>query len=100
MEEEDEIKRIEEQTGKSTIIDYDPTTTLMNKFQKELAKLREEGKFDNKTYYKVYLSDAIPPRLYDVVKAHKRERNYQMRTIVSTTGTVPYGISKYLVETI
>ena len=72
----------------------------MNKFQKELAKLRKEGKFDNKTYYKVYPSDAIPPRLYGVVKAHKPEKNYPMRTIVSTIGTVPYGTSKYLVEII
>ena len=46
MEEEDAIKRKEEQIGKSIIIDYDPTTTLLNKFQKELAKLRKEGKFD------------------------------------------------------
>ena len=40
MEEEEAIKRIEEQIGKSIIIDYDPITTLLNKFQKELAKLR------------------------------------------------------------
>ena len=71
MEEEDAIKRIEEQIGKSVIIDYDPRTTLLNKFQKELAKSRKEGTFDNKTYYKVYPLDAIPPRLYGVVKAHK-----------------------------
>ena len=74
MEEEEEIKRIEEQIGKSIIIDYDPTTTLLNKFKKELAKLRKEGKFDNKTYYKVFLSDVIPPTLYWVVKAHKPEK--------------------------
>ena len=100
MEEEDVIKRIKEQIGKSIIIDYDPTTTLLNRFQKELAKLRKEGKFDNKTYYKVYPSDAIPTRLYGVVKAHKPEKNYPMRTIVSTIGTVPHGMSKYLAEII
>ena len=72
----------------------------MNKFQKELAKLRKEGKFDNKTYYKVNPSDAIPARLYGVIKAHKSEKNYPMRTILSTIGTVPYGTSKYLVEII
>ena len=72
----------------------------MNKFQKELAKLRKGGKFDNKTYYKVYLLDAIPPRLYGVEKAHKPEESYLMRTIVSTIGTVPYGTSKYIVEII
>ena len=100
MEEEDTIKKIEEQIGKSIITDYHSTTTLLHTFQKELPKLRKEGKFDNKTYYKVYPSDAIPPRLYGVVKAHKPEKNYLMRTIVSTIGTVPYGTSKYLVEII
>ena len=99
MEEEDTIKKIEEQIGKSIITDYHSTTTLLNKFQKELPKLRKEEKFD-KTYYKVYPSDAIPPRLYGVVKAHKLEKNYLMRTIVSTIGTVPYGTSTYLVEII
>ena len=100
MEEGDAIKRIEERMGKSIKIDYDPTTTLLNEFPKELAKLRTGGKFDNKTYYKVYPSDAIPPRLYGVVKAHKPEKRYPMRTRVSATGTVPYGTSKYLVEII
>ena len=71
MKEEDAIKRIEEQIGKSNIIDYDATTTLLNNFQNELAKLRKEGKFHNKIYYKVYPSDAIPQRLYRVIKAHK-----------------------------
>ena len=33
-------------------------------FRKELAKLRKENKFDSKTYFKLYPSDAIPPQLY------------------------------------
>ena len=41
-------------------MDYDLTTNLLNKFQEELAKLKKEGKFDNKTYYKVWSLDAIP----------------------------------------
>ena len=41
---------------------------------------------------------SIPPQLYGVIKAHKPGKNYPMRTIVSTVGTVPYGTSKYLVE--
>ena len=32
MKDEDAIKKIEEQRGKSNIIDYDSTTTLLNKF--------------------------------------------------------------------
>ena len=48
----------------------------------------------------MYPSDAIPPRLYRVIKARKPEKNYPMRTIVSTIETTPYGTSKYLVEII
>ena len=64
IKEKDAIQKIEEQTGKSKIIDYDPTLALLNKSQKELAKLRKENKFDSKTYFKLYPSDAIPPQLY------------------------------------
>ena len=35
-----------------------------------------------------------------VVKAHKPEKNYPMRTVVLTIGTPPCGISKHLVKTI
>ena len=53
----------------------DPTTTTpLNKFQKEQAKLRKEGMFDNKIYCKVYQSHAIPLRFYGVTKVHNREK--------------------------
>ena len=55
----------------------------------EKRKLRKEKKFNNNTYFKLYPSDAIPPRLYRVIKARKPEKNYPMRTIVSTIGTTP-----------
>ena len=73
---------------------------MLNKFQKELAELRKENKFDSKTYFNLYPSDAIPPRLFGVIKAHKPKKNYPMRTMVTTIGTAPYGTSKYLVEII
>ena len=72
----------------------------MNKFQKELAKLRKKGKFDNKTYYKLYPSDAILPQPYGVIKVHKPEKNYTMRITVSTIGTVTDATSEHLAEII
>ena len=63
---------------------------------KKLCNLRKENKFTNKTYP----SDPIPPRLYGIIKAHKPEKNVPMRVIVSTIGTLPYGILKYLVDII
>ena len=60
IKEKDTIQKIEEQIEESKIIDHDPTPTLLNKFHKELAKLRKENKLDNKTYSKLYSSDTIP----------------------------------------
>ena len=87
IKEEDAIQKIDKQIGKSKVIHYDPTPTLLNKFLKELAKLRKESKFDNKTYFKLYPSYAIPPRLYGVIKAREKlayddsSVNYRNRTI-------------------
>ena len=96
----DDISKIEEQLGKSKIIDYDPTNLLTGKFQRILRKLKKEGKFDKKTYSIIYPSDCIPPRLYGTLKARKPEKNYPMRAVVSTKGSPPYGTSKYLVKII
>ena len=54
IKEEAAIQKIEEQIGKSKIINHDPIRTLMNKLQIDLAKLRKENKFDIKTYFKLY----------------------------------------------
>ena len=48
----------------------------------------------------MYLSDAIPPRMYDMIKAHTPEKNYPMKLVVSTIGTANYGLSEYLVKII
>ena len=61
---------------------------------------KKEEKFTDREYFQIYPSDPIPPRFYGTIKAHKPEKNYPMRTIVSTIGTPAYGISKYLVESI
>ena len=51
-----------------------------------------EKKFTDKPYFEIDPSDPIPPPLYETVKAHNPEKNYSMRTVVSTIGTPPYGI--------
>ena len=93
-------KKIEEQLGKATKAKIDPTSRLTNKIQKKLCNLRKENKFTNKTYFELYPSNPIPPCLYGTIKAHKQEKNFPMRVIVSTIGTPPYGISKHLVDII
>ena len=95
-----DMDKIEEQLGKSKIIDYDPTNLLTGKFQRLLRKLKKEGKFDKKTYSLIYPSGCIPPRLYGTLKAYKPEKSYLMRVVLSTIGSPPYGTSKYLVKII
>ena len=96
----DAIQKIEEQIGESIVSNTDPTPALTSKIQKHLATLRKQQKFETRTYFQLYPSDPIPPRLYGVIKAHKPEKCYPMRAIVSTIGTPPYGVSQYLVELI
>ena len=100
LSEEDAINKIEEQLGKAKAIDEDPTHKCTSKIQKQLCKLRKEKKFTDKEYFEIYSSDPIPPQLYGAVKAHTPEKNYPMRTVLSTTGTSPCGIYKYLVKII
>ena len=45
----DNISKIEEQLGKSKIIDCDPTSLVTRKFQSLLRKPKKEDKFDKKT---------------------------------------------------
>lgn len=48
----------------------------MNKIPKKLCKLRKEKNITKKTYFEVYPSDSIPPRLYDTIQAHKPKKNF------------------------
>ncbi|XP_065678453.1 uncharacterized protein LOC136093394 [Hydra vulgaris] len=86
--------------GKTKKLNYDPTPQIIRKVQNILRKLNKAGQFTVKEYKDLYPSDAIPPRLYGVIKAHKLEKNYLMRVIVSTIGTTTYKISKFLTDMI
>jgi len=92
------LKKIEEQIGHTKIITTDPTSKIVRKTQNTLRSLK--NKFTIKEYRDLYPSDGIPPRMYGVIKAHKPQKNFPMRIIVSTVGTPTYEISKYLVQII
>ena len=100
LSEKNAMQKIEEQLGKAKVAENDPTLKFTNKIQKILCRLRKEKKSTDREYFQIYPSDPISPRLHGTIKAHKPEKNYPMRTIVSTIGTPAYGISKYLVEII
>ena len=79
-------------------MEKDPTDTLKNKFQRTISALKKEEKIDTMLFRNIYPSDAVPPRLYGFVKAHKPNKQYPMRPVVSTVGTAFYGTSKFLVD--
>ena len=95
---EDAIEKIREQIGNTTILSEDPTKTFATNIKSLLCKLRKKGRFSDKEYEKLYPSDPVPPRMYGTVKAHKPEKQYPMRVVVSTIGTANYGISEYIVK--
>ena len=100
IKKEDVIPKMKEQLGDAIVTNIDPTSKLLSRFQRTLAKLRKQDKFDNKLYFQIYPSDAVPPRMYGMLKAHKPQKNFPMRTVVSTVGTVSHGLAGHLVQLI
>ncbi len=86
--------------GEATILQKDPTSAHVVRIQRALSCIRKQVEISDHLYYRLYPSDAIPPRAYGQCKAHKPGSNYPFRVLVSTIGTAPYGLSKYLVEII
>ena len=95
---EDAINKIREQLGETEIIQNDPTDSFAAEIRRNLSVLNKKGRFTKAEYERIYPSDAIPPRMYGVVKAHKPEKNFPMRVVVSTVGSPAYGISSHLVN--
>ena len=98
IESENALRKIEEQIGNAKLLDYDPTASIATSIRTELSKLNKNNKFTKIEYQQIYPSDPIPPRMYGQIKAHKPEKDYPMRVVVSTIGTPTYGLSKYLVN--
>lgn len=100
LKKEDAMSKIADQLGEAKKITKDPTKTLLTKFQRAISTLRKQGRFSNQQFFKIYPSDAVPPRMYGMVKAHKPQKNYPMRLVVSTVGTVSHGLAELLVDII
>ena len=92
------MAKLREQIGDSIIVDKDPTDAFARKIQTEIRKVKP--KLTKMQYRDIYPSDPIAPRMYGAIKAHKPEKNYPMRVIVSTIGTANHGLSKFLVDLI
>nr|XP_047142849.1 uncharacterized protein LOC124817098 [Hydra vulgaris]XP_047142851.1 uncharacterized protein LOC124817100 [Hydra vulgaris] len=93
------LEKIREQIGPTKIINENPIASYAAKIRRFLSKLNKKQRFSKEEYEKIYPSDPIPPQMYGVIKAHKPEKSYPMRIIISTIGTPNHGISEFLVKT-
>jgi len=98
MKKDEALQKLKEQVGETKVVKRDPTSAFATEIQKTVRKIKE--KISQQEYRDVYPSDPIAPRVYGVIKAHKPEKNFPMRMIVSTIGTANYGLSRFLVKLI
>ena len=56
--------------------------------------MKAEGRLEEHTYKKMYPTGASSPKLYGLPKIHKK--NIPLRPIVSSQGSVTYGVAKEL----
>ena len=75
-------------------ITSDPTTKLKNRLINMLKMMKGEGNIDENTYKKVYPTGASAPKFYRLPKIHKED--VPLRPIVSSIGSVTYGVAKEL----
>ena len=72
----------------------DPTNRQKNRLIKIMRSMKTEDRLEDHTYKKMYPTRASSPKLYGVPKIHKR--NIPLRPIVSSQGSVTYGVAKEL----
>lgn len=72
----------------------DPTDNYKRKLIAILSRFKKEGKLDEATYKRLYLTAAIIPKFYALPKIHKP--GTPLRPIVSSIGAVTYRTAKFL----
>ena len=71
---------------------------LKNKLITKLKKIKLDTRMDDITYRRMYPTGVVIPKFYGLPKVHKE--NTPLRPIVSSIGSVSYGISKELARII
>ena len=77
-------------------IDRDPTNSITAKCIQILRRLKRETGMDEGTYKAMYASGCTPPKFYGLPKIHKT--GTPLRPIVSSRGSVTYGVAKVLAK--
>ena len=72
----------------------DPTDRQKNRLINILRSIKSEGRLEDHIYKRIYPTGASSPKLYGLPKIHKK--NIPLRPIVSSQGSVSYGVAKDL----
>ena len=79
-------------------IPTDPTTKLKSRLITKLKKIKLDTRMDDTTYRRMYPTGAVIPKFYGLPKVHKE--NTPLRPIVSSIGSVSYGVAKEIARII
>ena len=77
-------------------IPQDPTNTMKNKLISILKRVKNQTGLDSLTYKSMYPTGCVPPKFYGLPKIHKLDT--PLRPIVSSCGSVTYGVAKELAK--
>ena len=88
----EKAKQLLQDTNTYTTIQADPTTKLKNRLITKLKKIKLDTGLDDTTYKRMYPTGAVIPKFYGLPKVHKE--NTPLRPIVSSIGSVSYGVAK------
>ena len=70
----------------------DPTNKIKTQLITKLRKIKKDRNLDEGTYRAMYPTGCVPPKFYGLPKIHKTGN--PLRPIVSSRGSVTYGVAK------
>ena len=79
-------------------ISWDPSNTIKNKLFNILKRVKNQTGLDGVTYKSMYPTGYVPPKFYGLPKINKLDT--PLRPIVSSCGSVTYGVAKELTKTL
>ena len=94
----EKAKELLQDTNTYKTIPSDPNTKLKNRLINKLKKIKLDTRMDDITYRRMYPTGAVIPKFYGLPKFHKA--NTPLRPIVSSIGSVSYGVAKELARII
>ena len=90
------MKELLEDNNTYRPLKMDPTNKLKSRLITILRRIKAESRLEDTIYKKMYPTGVSSPKLYGLPKIHKK--NNLLRLIVSSRGSVTYGVAKKLAK--